>query len=43
MKCIAVTTTRPAHELQSADRVVESLADVSPEAVLELIGLPRKA
>ena len=43
MKCIAVTTTRPAYELQSADRVVESLADVSPEAVLELIGLPRKA
>ena len=43
MKCIAVTTTRPAYELQSADRVVESLADVSPEAVLELIGLPWKA
>jgi len=40
MKCIAVTTTRPAEDLRSADRVVESLEGVSAADVEMLIGAP---
>jgi beta-phosphoglucomutase family hydrolase len=36
MRCIAVTTTNPAHELQEADIVVERMSDVSEDDFLRL-------
>jgi sugar-phosphatase len=39
MRCIGVTTTRPAERLQEADLVVESLED---ERVWRLLGAPAK-
>lgn len=40
MRCIAVTTTRPAGDLTEADRVVQSLADVTVADVLRLVRRP---
>jgi beta-phosphoglucomutase len=37
MKCIAVTTTRPAEDLRSADRVVESIEEVSAADVAAML------
>ena len=37
MKCIAVTTTNPAPALAHADLIVDSLADIPPAIVLELL------
>lgn len=39
MKCIAVTTTNPAPALAQADIVVDSLVDLSPSAVSNLLGM----
>ena len=39
MKCIAVTTTRPAEDLRSADRVVESLDEVTAADVATMLGM----
>jgi beta-phosphoglucomutase len=39
MRCVAVTTTRPAAELQRADRVVASLDELSPAALRALLGI----
>jgi hypothetical protein len=39
MRCVAVTTSRPAGELVEADRTVASLQDVDPGALLrDLLG-----
>lgn len=38
MKCIAVTTTNSASALAQADVVVDSLADLSPATVFQLLG-----
>jgi beta-phosphoglucomutase len=40
MRCVAVTTTRPATDLQRADRVVVSLTELSPAALRALLAQP---
>ncbi len=37
MHCIAVTTTRPADDLVAADRIVDSLADLPPKDIEQLV------
>jgi HAD superfamily hydrolase (TIGR01509 family) len=39
MKCVAVTTTNPAHLLKSADVIVDRLDALSPKAFRRLLGL----
>ncbi len=39
MKCIAVTTTRPAEDLTTADRVVASLEEVTASDVAAMLGV----
>lgn len=36
LKCIAITTTYPASDLTSADRIIDSLEEFSPELILAL-------
>jgi beta-phosphoglucomutase-like phosphatase (HAD superfamily) len=42
MACVAVTNTRPAHELSAASLVVTSLADLPDDAFERLIGEHRR-
>jgi HAD superfamily hydrolase (TIGR01509 family) len=37
MACLAVTTTHPRERLQRADRVVDSLREISPKELFELV------
>jgi len=37
MKCVAVTTTNPAHALKAADVVVERLDELSPDTFQRLL------
>jgi len=40
MKCIAVTTTLPAHKMAQADIIVDSLTDLPEDAFQRLLGRP---
>ena len=37
MRCVALTTTRPASELHDADRIVDSLEALEPEVIENLL------